>query len=226
MNLVDDEIRQGGPNSRPTSGEINLCGWRIATTAAFLLFLAALTALLADRALALAMLQLPARLRSVASFVSLATHPAFVLLFLLMPILISRTSLARVARCWTPKGMVGESWTLFSNAVLALLACLALHLTTGRAAPGAVFDWNPIHFEPFSLHLMSSTLPSAHAAVTALLACSMAMRYPRLELPLLTAAVLTCLAPPTACLNWTSDIIVGWAIGSTIALLSRWRNSP
>lgn len=106
-------------------------------------------------------------------------------------------------------------WSWFSVKVL-ILAGIPVHLikmSIGRQRPHASGDFNPLNFEPFSLHHHWNSLPSGHTQVLFSVATIALLIWPRHRYYFLGTAFLLALTRVTIHQHFFSDILAGAVVG-------------
>lgn len=107
---------------------------------------------------------------------------------------------------------------LFVSAVLATMLSLAFKYGLGRARPGYSDGLGQMAFFPFALEDGLGSLPSTHCAIAGAVAISLGALRAGWRAPLLQAGFCICLSRALLLEHWSSDAVLGWALGATVAL--------
>ncbi len=176
-----------------------------------LLMLVALTAETADLTIAMTVPSLPAWVACAGGWVSVSTDPMIIL-----PLLAGAFIVARYFREF---GFLQLITSLLIRSIVAVGLATLLKGAIGRARPTQA-SMDALLFHPFAGQDMFASAPSAQATLAAAFGCSVAVRFPKVRVPILAAAMIVCLSRVLVGEHWTSDVIFGWALGWAIVAVA------
>ncbi|WP_416067352.1 phosphatase PAP2 family protein [Rhizobium sp. ZK1] len=185
---------------------------KAAATKLCLLMLVALTAVTADLTIAKTVPALPAWMSFAAGWVSVSTDPVVIL-----PLLAGAFI---AARCFREFGFLELITSLLIRSILAVGIATLLKLAIGRARPNqGSMDF--LLFHPFAGQDMFASAPSAQATLAGAFGCSLAVVFPKLQVPILAAVMVVCLSRVFVGEHWTSDVIFGCTLGWAIVAVTK-----
>jgi membrane-associated phospholipid phosphatase len=88
----------------------------------------------------------------------------------------------------------------------------------GRARPRTFNPIDPFYYDPFAFKSAFAAFPSGHSATAGAMAMALALMFPRLRGIVIPLGALVCMTRMFLGAHWTSDALMGWAVGVAFAL--------
>lgn len=123
----------------------------------------------------------------------------------------------RVGRCYAGQVAV----FVFLSVAGTGLAADVLKLLVGRARPKLIETVGAIDFSPLAFNADFASFPSGHSTTAFALATSLTLLFPRLAIPLFTAAGWIAVSRVATSAHYVADVMAGAALGSFGTLLVR-----
>lgn len=174
-----------------------------------------------DRPLGQWMLSFPVELVGLARFITdlgeglevLVVAGVLTIIGLVYPV----ARLTRRVRAGFDSLTAGSAYVFFAVAGGGLAANLIKNMI-GRARPRTLSPIDPYVFDPFAFKSAFAAFPSGHSATAGAMAMALALMFPRLRGLLIPIGVLVCMTRLFLGAHWTSDALMGWAVGVAFAL--------
>jgi membrane-associated phospholipid phosphatase len=174
-----------------------------------------------DRPLGQWMLSFPKELVGLARFITdlgeglevLVVTGVLTILGLCFPV----ARLSRQVRAGFDSLAAGSAYVFFAVAGGGIVSNLVKNMI-GRARPRTLNPIDPFVYDPFAFKSAFAAFPSGHSATAGAMAMALALMFPRLRGILIPIGVLVCMTRLFLGAHWTSDALMGWAVGVAFAL--------